>query len=233
MKTKLKHTIVFFALIILTLGIRAQISGPLEVYAGAEAEYSHNYTPSPGTHFIWEVINGTMESGFNNPNFVWWISNPGTLKLWERDDQTQQIISLVDQITVQVYPLTYELKYSYDAAGNRIKREYGLVALLKSAMVNDTINGNSENHDPKLAGLSDSHIKLYPNPTKGEIFILIEKELKENLDIQIYDLKGNLLENRRYDNSTIKIDLTDQPAGVYILKIKADNGIKEWKIMKK
>lgn len=83
---------------------------------------------------------------------------------------------------------------------------------------------------------TDSHdfdkneIKLYPNPAKD----FVELKSKENIkNIQLFDEQGRLIINRNYNQNLIKIDLSSQTSGIYLLKIKTDTSESAKKIIKK
>ncbi len=66
-------------------------------------------------------------------------------------------------------------------------------------------------------------IKLYPNPTTGIINIIIEGYSEQNLTIEVLNITGELVYSKQLKNMKVKtiekIDLSDQPKGIYILKL--------------
>jgi len=104
-----------------------------------------------------------------------------------------------------------------------------------------------------INGLIVKEVKIYPNPSNGEVFLELENAFaKSKLDIRliVYDIIGNLLTEKiwAYDNSTArpgafrelawdgtKPDGTKLPAGTYFCKIgiKSDTDGSEYKINKK
>ncbi|MGB0934080.1 MAG: T9SS type A sorting domain-containing protein [Lishizhenia sp.] len=65
-----------------------------------------------------------------------------------------------------------------------------------------------------LAEENSNSIKIYPNPTRGELFIA---SLPENAKLHLLDMHGKLVKAHYYEN---KLDLTDVPKGVYLLQIR-------------
>ncbi len=63
-------------------------------------------------------------------------------------------------------------------------------------------------------------IKIYPNPTKGKIFI--ENNSNTNLKFSIADLFGNKISNTQNDH----IDLSNYSTGIYIINITDNEGNK-------
>lgn len=74
-------------------------------------------------------------------------------------------------------------------------------------------------------------LKLYPNPTSGNISIQTDEDVY-GLQCQIFDIYGRLLQNN--DLMSGSINLSDYSSGIYIIKILKDNHIIQTeKIIKK
>jgi hypothetical protein len=76
--------------------------------------------------------------------------------------------------------------------------------------------------------LHSQDISVYPNPTKDEIFIKSELQIKK---IEIYSLTGSLLFSE--NNFNEKISMRNFAAGVYLVKIYTDKGSVVSKVVKK
>ena len=61
-------------------------------------------------------------------------------------------------------------------------------------------------------------IKVYPNPTTQYVIVEVDK-LDGNERVMVYDLQGKLLQSRPLNDTKIRIDLSDYPAGIYLLKV--------------
>lgn len=151
-------------------------------------------------------------------------------------------------ITVTLLMLTYliisksisaqesSIKFDYDLNGNRITRT---IKLIKSD--NQTDNGNAQAiYQPGQAGeiekfteqLGEHNISIFPNPTVGTIFIETQEPVK-NLKIELTDLKGNSIQNYNLTNDgKLKLDLSGNSNGIYLLKLSTDAETKVWKIIK-
>ena len=66
--------------------------------------------------------------------------------------------------------------------------------------------------------------KVYPNPTNSVINVqcTMNNELFDNLEVQIVDMYGKLLQIRSVDGETSAADLTGYANGVYFIKMVAD-----------
>ncbi len=74
---------------------------------------------------------------------------------------------------------------------------------------------------------------VYPNPTKDNVVLATEDSDLTNLSYGIYDLRGQLLENRRISNSNMIVDLTHLPQSIYFLKVLEGNReVRIFKIVK-
>lgn len=94
---------------------------------------------------------------------------------------------------------------------------YGYFADYQLCRFTDTQNtGIAEQAEPVLS--------VYPNPTNGFInFTLPPSALKA--DIELYYSNGVLIFRQAVTNSVNTIDLTNQPPGLYFIKIISENGI--------
>ena len=119
-----------------------------------------------------------------------------------------------------------KIKYSYDAAGNRISRT--IVLAPRSAPVDET---KPVVHTEVF---SDMQLKIYPNPTTGRLKVEISN-LPEGHTAQIwlYAMSGKLITTYKDVSYAVNIDISGQPAGNYVMKIVAGNFQTEWKIIKK
>lgn len=114
------------------------------------------------------------------------------------------------------------VNYTYDAAGNRIKREI----VLSRSMENT--------EKPLTETLSRKSISIYPNPTAGLLKISISGwETTDKCKFTIFSLKGALIQEIQVSSSVTEIDLSDESDGMYLLNIELNESKSAWKIIKK
>ena len=114
------------------------------------------------------------------------------------------------------------VNYTYDAAGNRIKREI----VLSRSMENT--------EKPLTETLSSKSISIYPNPTAGLLKISISGwETTDKCKFTIFSLKGALIQEIQVSSSVTEIDLSDESDGMYLLNIELNESKSAWKIIKK
>lgn len=64
---------------------------------------------------------------------------------------------------------------------------------------------------------SENRVAIYPNPSKGEVYIKLNDDNKENLKVILKDIRGNDLNSFSiFSGESIYIN---QEPGVYILEI--------------
>lgn len=69
--------------------------------------------------------------------------------------------------------------------------------------------------------LNVSEIRIYPNPTNG----IITVQGKEIQTVEIINISGQIINQLRTNTEEFIIDMSEQPAGIYIVKIETNKGI--------
>lgn len=119
--------------------------------------------------------------------------------------------------------------FGYDDAGNRETRA---VILLKNAgIVADTLQAKQA-EKPLEDLIGNRAIKIYPNPTKGLLRVQVPPADGTPATLQVFTLRGALLRKARVIDEFSEIDLSGQPAGMYILRISVGDQSSEWKVIK-
>ena len=77
--------------------------------------------------------------------------------------------------------------------------------------------------DLKISDFSNTSFKLYPNPTRGELTIIMNRgQIQE---ISIYNAIGDAIQSHIYNESNnIRIDLNELKSGIYYVQITTENG---------
>lgn len=73
----------------------------------------------------------------------------------------------------------------------------------------------------KLA--DDTKMKLYPNPTIKNLYVEIN-ELKENSNILVFDILGNIVKKSLIYNNITQLNFSDLNTGIYIVKLIDSSG---------
>ena len=120
------------------------------------------------------------------------------------------------------------IKFTYDVSGNRETREK-VVTLIKSSEFEE--EDEVEVFDDLIGEYS---ITIYPNPTNGILRVDISGgKIPNEANICLYNSTGGIIWNLKSISNSNMVDISSQPAGVYIMHISIDiKNISTWKIIK-
>lgn len=135
--------------------------------------------------------------------------------------------------------LAQTIEYTYDAAGNRTSRKVipaGPPSAPAQEQTNEPFdNNNEEKQKPEVYNdiIAETELKIYPNPTRGKLKIdIVNYETNTNGNVKVFDLGGRLVYTINNLSQSMEIDITNEPAGSYIMVIVVNNQKSEWKIIK-
>lgn len=117
--------------------------------------------------------------------------------------------------------------YSYDADGNRISLNYTIIRVDEDKSVSDEYNADENNIT------EESCLSVYPNPTNG--YLTLSSNFSndmQNVEVKLYSLQGNIIENRVVTSNFMEFNLSDYPAGIYFLSVVRNDERQLWKIVK-
>ena len=138
------------------------------------------------------------------------------------------------------------VSYEYDAAGNRILRSK-IITMKSSSSSTEGSKTKSAIADPNANTdvvasseiqkyedlLGERKVTIYPNPTQG----LLRVDFHGYGDMKaarllLFDMHGKLLRQMNKVDPSNTLDLSQYPAGMYILQMIEGNAKSEWKIVK-
>lgn len=70
---------------------------------------------------------------------------------------------------------------------------------------------------------TESSINLYPNPNNGR-FTMALQNVKQSAQIEIYNMLGQSIYQIKLNSRNTEINLSNQPAGVYLYRVITENG---------
>lgn len=111
----------------------------------------------------------------------------------------------------------------------------GLVVPQKGTTTEDAKTKGQEGVTKENISSEDGEIVtlIYPNPSKGLIKIDISNmPLNSKNEIRLFDLSGNELTVRTNIESNSEMDISQYKDGIYILRIKINERIFYWKVVK-
>lgn len=86
-------------------------------------------------------------------------------------------------------------------------------------------------------GINETTIQLelsvYPNPATNYLTLKVDSEKLDNLNFQLIDLQGKVIENKKVSSTTTSINVESLPKAIYFLSVVKNNQIvKTFKIIK-
>ena len=122
-----------------------------------------------------------------------------------------------------------KIGYAYDMAGNRIKRE--IVISASRAMAKKQ---SFESQDFYSERLREHSVKIYPNPTQGNLRVSISSlGNSDKCHLGVYSIQGTQILAFDVNSDNANVDISNQPNGVYLLQITINGKSTTWKITKK
>ncbi len=133
-------------------------------------------------------------------------------------------------------PLKAQMVYGYDRAGNRISRS--VVVLKSSLQYADSLSEQTEEEQMEKKGISEDlltcKVTVYPNPTQGEVFVSISRGEEDAVsEISVFTDSGQFLVNlKTTGNTTLPVDLSSYPSGIYLIDFQQGKNKSFYKIIK-
>ena len=118
--------------------------------------------------------------------------------------------------------------FTYDNAGNRVRRELAEQKSMTEFQQDSTAVVVQNEQQEEISA------SLFPNPTAGHLELEIQHLPAGTVgQLQVFSLQGTELLSTGISTALSQIDLSQQPAGHYILRLSLSNGWqKEWRIVK-
>jgi ABC-type uncharacterized transport system auxiliary subunit len=115
----------------------------------------------------------------------------------------------------------------------------GTTSIIASQLGNDTVFAATPVEQSltitQATGIDDLKslgIKFYPNPTADILTIeIVENYFSDKIEVSIIDLKGSVIYSSTLTRSLWKINVSDYPQGLYIIRIRNQNRITNHKLL--
>jgi hypothetical protein len=117
------------------------------------------------------------------------------------------------------------IKYSYDAAGNRVKREY----ICETVTTNPSPSARKPN--PKDATTAAITSVVFPNPSNGMFTIQTNIPVADAI-VMVYDLQGKLLKRFNYTGNSTLFDIRALAVGQYMIQLVLADGTQVHQLQK-
>lgn len=79
--------------------------------------------------------------------------------------------------------------------------------------------------------LDDVEVKVYPNPTKGNLKVVVPHTDLE-FTVQVFSSAGYVVGTYKSNNGYVDVDITNQSNGLYVLVMSINGKESTWKIIK-
>ena len=125
--------------------------------------------------------------------------------------------------------------FEYDNMGNRVVRYMTPPpSMMSESNQNQDNKTNADSTNiKKLTTDGIYSLKIYPNPTKGNININVEKYKRgSKIIFKLYDVNNRLMYNLESSNAYTAIDISSLSVGVYYLKVVIENSCNNYMIIK-
>lgn len=108
---------------------------------------------------------------------------------------------------------------SYDKNGNRIN----FMSVSCSKDVRGNINDKAEESERYENDHDQDDLMVYPNPNNGIFRIKLKNdEIEDMAEVYVYDNKGVLINSGKFAEETY-VDISNNPAGVYLVRIVVED----------
>ena len=118
------------------------------------------------------------------------------------------------------------IKFTYDAAGNRIKRVESCGGLIPKASEADMANASAnEESNEAIAQKPNDDLEiavLFPNPTSSTCIVSLNKEVT-NATLALFDNQGKQVHYERVSGKDLPLNLSSFSAGSYIVIVRTEN----------
>lgn len=123
-----------------------------------------------------------------------------------------------------------EVTFGYDANGNRISRSILFGKIFEDGKNVEAEKGLETIVMDQIGGVEFS---IYPNPTHGRFLVEVgDSGNSMPLQVILYTPQGDVLIEKTIDVCLEEFDLSDYPAGIYMLHLMAGDETHVWKIVK-
>ena len=154
-------------------------------------------------------------SGFNTSSPSPYVYDPNLNVVWK--DWTSVVIDLSPYIGQNI---TIQFT-TYDGA---LRTHFGYAYIACSCGSASSINE---------ANKKENNIIVYPNPVIDIVSIDFPGYLaKNNTVLEIQSIEGKLLKSQQVSGRITEVNLNDMSSGIYLIKVKTNNGVAVKKVIK-
>jgi hypothetical protein len=185
------------------------------------------------TTSLGDISDGSGSFNYHNSSACMWNIQPAgatevTINFIEFDTETlKDIVKIYDAGSNQLLA-SYSGEYEPGYFPDPVTSPSGKMFVTFSSNSTVTKQGWSANYVSNAVGINDlvhqiETINVYPNPVKDFLSVKINLKEKQNVELDVYDIKGKLIDSelKSYPVGTKveKIDISDFDNGIYTLRV--------------
>lgn len=176
----------------------------------------------------------TLRMGNSSHSFTWEVFGNGILEI--AYDNIMLPDSNVNEPASHGF-ITFKIKQKYNLPiGSLLKNSAAIYFDFNAPIITNEAFHTIYNHflpieTPKrVVKIIPDKFMVYPNPTSNQL--TIQQYKNRAAELELFHINGQLLFHTKMKSNLKSINLSEFPAGAYILRIKAKEGTQTFKIMK-
>ncbi len=202
------------------------VSGVLNSDKTYDSGFSFNYRPT-SLNGSWQYMGNGSDIGF--VKILMTRINPTTLLTETIGSGIYNLSGMVMSWTTFSIPITYTTADTPDHC-QIVLSSSGSTPVANSYLYVDNLNFTMP---LKVNEFNTNNVEIYPNPSKGIISIDYSKVNDKVQNIEVIDMIGNkVINDLPNENQLSKLNIDFLSNGIYLLKIKTENGDITKKIIK-
>lgn len=128
------------------------------------------------------------------------------------------------------------IRFTYDATGSLIKRDYicNNTGVIMYKQANGSGNKTGANSEVTKDDLKEDVLKvnaIMPNPTTGAFKIYLSTPIN-NATVKLLTVNGSVIEKKLHSGNIINFDISSQPSGNYFVSIEYEGKKFTFKVIK-
>lgn len=147
------------------------------------------------------------------------------------------LFSQIPALKAQLQPGECGIKFTYDATGSIIKREFicnntGGVMYRTGKGENTKTDSIKTSNNNEIAEEDVVKVNaIMPNPTTGMFTVTLSTTIK-NGNVILLNANGSVLENKKRSGNILSFDISNHASGIYFVRIEYEGNVLTFKVIK-
>ncbi len=180
--------------------------------------------PVPAAQMVYDHVARAIK-----PSFTGYANSfPATVNIGETHTITATFIlpATWDETKIHIIGLLFDPTGKIDNAGK---------ATIPEAVTNGFVTGTDVTTGLNDMSQIDDQVQVYPNPATTAVSVSLQIKEQSEVSISVTDIAGKEISSKNYGqmngSSTITINTSNTPAGVYFVNVKMNNAITQKKVI--